>query len=222
MTTVFQAFFASFLVQPDMGNQITSLEELLKSGIEYGYTSTFEMLIGNIQDSTYNEIKNHSLICSTYKSCVERVIKSDFATISSEYLVDYILTTKMSGGLNYPICPLSHNVAVFRVSMYLSKGSPILNPINRIIRSLTESGLKDRFFRNYRNVSMTEVWSLIDIKKRYAHNVNNYMTFSLSNLHLAFVSLLTGLGASFVVFLCEVTYPKIKKRSIFTDKNLIS
>ena len=211
MTTVFQAFFASFLVQPDMGNQITSLEELLKSGIEYGYTSTFELLIDFIQDSTYTEIKNHSLICSTYTSCIERVIEGDFATISSAYLVDYILTTKMSGGLIYPICPLSHNVAVLRVSTYLSKGSPILNPINRIIRSLTESGLKDRFFRNYRNVSMTDVWSLLDIKKRYAHNENNYMTFSLSHLHLAFLSLLTGFVASFVVFLCEVTYPKLKK-----------
>jgi hypothetical protein len=212
MTTVFQAFFASFLVQPDMGNQIQSLEELIKSGFGYGYTSTFEKLIENIRDSTYNKIKNHSSICSTYTSCVESVIKSDFATISSAYLVDYVLTTKMSEGLTYPICPLSHNVAVFRVSTYLSKGSPLVNPINQIIRRLSESGLKDRFFGDYRNLSMKEVWSLFHIKKSYSHNVNSYITFSLSHLHLAFVSLFTGFGASFVVFLCEVTYPEVKKR----------
>jgi hypothetical protein len=218
--TVFQAFFTSFLVQPDIRNQITSVEELLKSGLEYGYTSTYETYIGDIQDSSYTEIKNHRSICSTYTSCVERVITNDFATIASEYLVDYILTTKMSSGLNYPICPLSHNIAVFRVSMYLSKGSPILNPVNKIIRRLTESGLANRFFRDYRNVSMKEMLSLIDIKKRSAHNVNNYITFSLSHLHLAFVSLFTGFGVSFIVFLCEVTYPKLNK--LFTDKNLIS
>ena len=222
MTTVFQAFFTSFVVQPDMGNQITSLEELLNSGYEYGYSSSFDKLIEYIQDSTYTKIKNHSSVCSTYTYCVEKVTKSNFATISTAYLVDHILKTKMSEGLSYPICSLSHNVAVFRVSTYLSKGSPILNPINQIIRRLTESGLSDRFFGDYRNLSMREVWSLINIKKRYGHNVNNYITFSLSHLHLAFVSLLTGFGASFVVFLCEVTYPKFKELRVFTDNNLIS
>jgi hypothetical protein len=205
-----------------MGDQITSVEELLKSGLEYGYTSGFEKYIDDIEDSSYSEIKNHRSICSTSTSCVERVITSDFATLSSAYLVDYILITKMSGGLSYPICPLSHNVAIWRVSMYLSKGSPLLNPINQVIRRLTESGLVGRFFRDYRNVSMKEVWSLTDIKKRYAHNVNNYITFSLSHLRLVFVSLFTGLWVSFVVFLCELIYPKLKKRCIFTDKHLIS
>jgi len=93
----------------------------------------------------------------------------------------------MSIGLSYPICPLSHNVAVCRISMCLSKGSPLLNPINQITRRLTESGLADGFFRDYSNVSMREVWSLFDIKKRYAHNVNKYIIFSLSHLHLAFL-----------------------------------
>jgi len=204
MTTVFQALFTSFLVQPDMENQITSVEELLKSGLEYGYTSTFEKYIEDIQDSSYAEIKNHRSICSTYTSCVERVITGDFATISFAYLVDYILTMKISDGLSYPICPLSHNVAVCRFSMYLSKGSPLLNPINQIIRRLTESGLADRFFRDYRNASMKDVWSLIDIKKRHVHSVNYYITFSLSHLHLAFVFLFVGFGVSFISFLCEV------------------
>jgi len=58
MMTVFQAFFTSFLVQPDMGNQITSLEGLLKSELEYGSTTTFEKYIEDIQDSSYTEIKS--------------------------------------------------------------------------------------------------------------------------------------------------------------------
>jgi hypothetical protein len=69
---------------------------------------------------------------------------------------------------------------------------------------------------------MKEVWSLIDVKKGYGHTVNNYVTFSLSHLHIAFLSLFTGFGASFIVFLCEATYPELKKRLIFTDKSLIS
>ena len=129
-------------------------------------------------------------------SCVERVITSDFATTSSAYLVDYILTTKISSGLSYSICPQSHNVAVCRVSIhsYLSKCSQFLNTINQIKRRLTESGLADGFFRDYSNVSMREVWSLIDIKKRYDHNVNKYITFSLSHLHLAFIYFLPFSG----------------------------
>jgi hypothetical protein len=199
-------------MQPDMGNQITGIEELLKSGIEYGYTSVFEKYIEDIQDSFYAEIKKRRSICNNYASCIERVITSDFATISTPYLVDSILATEMSDGLTYPICPISHNIAVYSNSMYVTKGSPLLNPINHIIRRLIESGLGDKHFRDYRNVSIKEVWSPMDIKKRYAHNVNNYIVFSLSHLHLAFVSLFTGLGVSFIVFLCEITYPNLKKR----------
>jgi len=155
MTTVFQAFFTNFLAQQDTGNRITSVEEILKSGLEYGYTSTFEKYVRDIQDSSHTKIQNHPSICSIYTSCVERVITIDFATTSSACLVDYIPTTKMSSGLIFPYV-LSHNVAVCRVSMCLSKGSPLLNPINQIKRRLTESGLADGFFRDYSNVSMRE------------------------------------------------------------------
>lgn len=60
-------------------------------------------------------------VCPTYTSRIERVITSGFANILRAYLEDYILTTNMYGGLSYPICLLSRNIAVYRVSIYLSK-----------------------------------------------------------------------------------------------------
>lgn len=215
ITIVFQAFFTSFLVQPDMGKQITTVEELVNSGLEYGYTSVFDKYIEDIDDSYYSEIKKHRSTCVGYTSCVEKVITSDFATISSPYIADYVLTSKMSSGLIYPICPLSDKVVAYSMSMYLSNGNPLLNSINQIIRRLTESGLAGRYFRNFINVSMTEVRSLTDIKKGYAHNREKYTVLSLSHLHLAFLNLFVGFGISFVSFLCEVIYPKFKKRCIF-------
>ena len=184
----------------------------------YWLLSTYIRYIRDIEDSSHTEIKNHRSICYTYTSCVERDIRSDFTTISSAYLVAYILTTKISTGLSYPICPLPHNIAVFRVSMYLSKGSPLLNPINQIIRRLSESGLADRFFRDYRNVSMKEVWSLIDIKKRYAQNADNYITFSLSHLHLAFVSFLPGSGLILSFFSVKLLTQNLRSDAFFWQK----
>jgi hypothetical protein len=206
ITTVFQAYFTSFLVQPDMGNQIRSVQELAESGLEYGYTSTYEKYIELIEGSSYDKIREHRSICTSFVSCVERAITSDFATLSTPYLVDNILRTKISDGLTYPICSLPHNIAVYRASMYVSKGSPLLIPINHIIRRLTESGLGERYFGYYRNVSTKECGSLMVIKKRYTQNVDNYIAFTLSHLHLAFVSLFTGFGICFIVFICEVTY----------------
>jgi hypothetical protein len=37
VSTVFQTFFTSVLVDPGMKKQISSIDELLSSGLEYGY-----------------------------------------------------------------------------------------------------------------------------------------------------------------------------------------
>lgn len=211
MTTVFEAFFTSFLVEPEMEKQIESVEELVSSGLEYGYPSSLDKYVEEINDWTYKEIRLRHSDCISYESCVERAIQSDFATVSSTYLVDYVLASMISNELSHPLCQMSRNVISYSVSMQLSKGNPLLGSINQIIKRHTESGLADRFFRNFRNSSMKKYMLLFKVKEHKSSNdADIYVAFSLFHLHFVFVSLFIGLVVSTVSFLCEITYLRNK------------
>jgi hypothetical protein len=220
LTRIFEAFYISFLVQPEMEKQIESLDELVNSGLEYGYPSPFDKYIEEINEWPYKEIRKRYSHCASYISCAQRAIKSDFATISGPYLVDYLLSKKISNGLGHPICPISDNIFSFSISMHLSKGNPLLDSINQIIRRNLESGLTDRYFKKFRNLSIKEDLSLFNIKEqKSADNAVNYVVFSLLHLRVAFLILFVGLGVSFVSFLCEITYSRLSSKAFLLHKN---
>lgn len=81
-----------------MEKQIDSLDKLVNSELEYGYPLSFDTHIEEINDWPYKEITKRHSDCSNFTSCVDRAIRSDFATISSPYLVDILLPRKMSNG----------------------------------------------------------------------------------------------------------------------------
>jgi len=57
---VFQAFFVSYLVEPEYGNKIETLDELLNSDIVYGYNPGLDIVLQsapNQELSEFNERK---------------------------------------------------------------------------------------------------------------------------------------------------------------------
>jgi hypothetical protein len=42
MSTVFQAFFVSFLVEPGYGGKISTFQELLDSSVNYGFNAVID------------------------------------------------------------------------------------------------------------------------------------------------------------------------------------
>jgi hypothetical protein len=46
ISTIFQTFLTSFLVDPGYENQLTSLDEILGSGMEFGYSYGLDIFLG--------------------------------------------------------------------------------------------------------------------------------------------------------------------------------
>jgi len=73
MTTVYQAYFIGLLVNPGFEKSIETTNDLMQSGIEYGYTSDIDAL--KLSDPLYEIIAtNRKIYMSVYK-CLQRVIE---------------------------------------------------------------------------------------------------------------------------------------------------
>ena len=80
ISTVFQAFFVSYLVEPNYEKKLETLEEILNSDVVYGYHPA----LNHIQDTIsfpefvkfleYKELKED---CTDTRKCVERLITKE-------------------------------------------------------------------------------------------------------------------------------------------------
>jgi hypothetical protein len=185
------------LVDPGYGGQLASLDEILDSGIEFGYTEAVNTFFALYSDSRYKEVVERAEICSTCEVCIDRIHETgNFATFAPVFVVQNYTNIINDHG---SFCPLNgHDFDFYYVTTYLQKGSFFLESINKYIIMSVESGLFD--------------WSLKDIlfmsrfNRKYFDVPDGYFVFNLSHLLFAFYILVFGHGLSFLLFLIEVFY----------------
>ena len=92
MSTVFQAFFVSYLVEPGYGERITTFRELLDSNFNYGFTSAVEFAMSTMEFSDHLQFPlTRRVDCANAKSCLKRLMTDgDVATISVPIYAQYI------------------------------------------------------------------------------------------------------------------------------------
>jgi hypothetical protein len=208
MSTVFQIFFTSFLVDPGFEKPIQSYDELLTYDLEYGYGSgSGHLYFENYSEFIPRETLLHSIMCSDHKECLLKLLKdSKFATLQVEFFAKYFVTVYLPRK-EHLLCSLPDYFRIFNVAMYLANGSHIITPLNRVIRRAAESGLITKWVGN-----MEEVWkfrnaSILDADVHSEGNsVHGYFIFTVSHLQIAFMSLAVGLILGFVALLVEMLY----------------
>jgi hypothetical protein len=210
MATVYQTFFVGFIVNPGFKRSITTLNELIYSKIEYGYTGDMKRL--QFSDPIYDIIEKNRKICKSMFKCLERVIRhSDFATVSDTFHAEYFKTRLLFHNIHIPLCTLQDDIMRYSVSTYMAKGNPLLNIFNKMIRYLFEAGL----FEKLREDFMTDIRlgghpiesddaNLEGINENYLNG--DYSAYSLIHLHVVFYILLLGYGVSILTFLGEALY----------------
>ena len=206
INTVFQTFVTSYLVDPGFRKQISSLEDLIDSGIEYGYYPGTDVLLPNPSDWPVKEILSHRLPCYD-ESCVERVIRSkDFATLSDSMYTEYMkrYAAYESYGQSV-VCSFKQECKVRMVAMYLKRGSFLTENINRVINIAIEAGLNNFWWKNILDTlrNNTVGHSLID----------DYTVLLLSHLQGVFYLLGLGHCLAFVVFIGELLHKKRRTKS---------
>ena len=209
MSTVFQAFFASYLVEPGYGKKFETFDDLLHSNLAYGYNDVTEV---GMSSTSYRELWSfpHSRRqdCNDIEECTRRIANNDqLCTISAPRISQYIVSEMGIADSSKHLCTLKENVLTAGFVFMLNNGSPLLNRLNVLTRRSLEGGLLDRYWAQL-------LWIIIlRSKMKFGNGEKDlYFVFSLSHLSPAFFFLGFGYILSLAVFLAEIFVKWIVKR----------
>jgi hypothetical protein len=113
--------------------------------------------------------------------------------------------------IQVPLCTLKEDILIFKVTMYMAKGNPLLHRFNKIITRIFEAGLDRKWMNNFVTSSKLYDNPIDDNDTSFLEfamselNTDN-TTFSLFQLQAVFYILLIGLLFSTFVFSVEVLY----------------
>ena len=208
MSTVFQAFYTSYLVEPGYGKKFETFDDLLHSRVVFGYNI---IMVGALTSTSYEEYQSFPYSrhqdCKDIVECTRRIANNDqLYTISAPRISQYLANEMGIRDANKFLCTLEENVFTTGFIFVLLNGSPFLNRLNVLTRRSQEGGLLDRYWAQL--LWMTSLGSKI----RVSDGADDlYFVFSLSQLSPAFCVLGLGYVLSSAVFLAEIFVKWIAK-----------
>jgi hypothetical protein len=204
VNTVFQAIFTTFLVAPGYGRRITSFDELLHSDLMYGRDITMETALEALSINDHKRLTLASFICPNHVTCLQRLFtKGDITTMSLKIDAEYVFSYKVfAQSRNIMLCSVDDIILPMRTVMCLTKGHPLLDRFNAVIRRSMETGLVEKYWSELNfNLQLQNLEKFKDTECELCSNM--YFVFSLSHLRAAFIVLGFGYVSS-VVFLLEM------------------
>jgi len=186
------------------------MDEIVDSGIEFGYPDFVSDLFSLSSDSRYKEIVARAEICSSSGLCIDRIRETgNFATFAPVFKVQNYTNTIND---HSTVCLLNDDdYDFFYVTTYVQKGSFLLESLNKFVSLYIESGMIHGKVRDSVYISRP-IRNNTDLS-------DGYFVFTFSHLRIAFLILLFGHGVGFLLFLCEVLYHFILR--YFSFCNLI-
>jgi hypothetical protein len=206
MSTVFQAFFVSFLVEPGFEKQIETMEELIASNVFYGYNEVMEFGMMTTEYTDHLRFpESRRIDCTDTSVCVRRIMSTgDVAFIIDPMYVEYIANeVGQQGQTRYP-CSLKGNVLDGTIVALLPKGSPLMNQFNICIRRCLEGGLVERYWADL------NLQAVLKSKKGSVEDGSEmYFVFSLAHTAPAFSVLGFGYMCSCMLCLAECLHRRV-------------
>jgi len=203
MDVVFHAYFISYLVKPGYHHDISNLDELVESGLTYGKEENLEFFLRLAKYHEQERFKSF-VDCSDRFRCLERVfLQGDITMLSPVTDVMYALSHIGMTQSRKILCTLDDGVFRLDVSMYLTKGHPLLDLFNKVIRRCIEAGLVAKYWSDV--IFYVHLQHMGTSKEPGCEVCSDmYFVFSLSHLRVAFAVLVFGLTLSVIVFLAEL------------------
>jgi hypothetical protein len=173
------------------------LEEILDSGIEYGF-SYFENITFDItSDLKHKEVALRGQQCSSEWECLNRIHET--GNFAGFFPTGFAYNLTISINDDSTVCPLNDDDYVLGfLTTYVQKGSFFLESLKKFITLSIESGMADRVLRK-------SVYVTRPTRKRMDAS-DGYFVFTLSHFRIAFYILFLCHSVSCLLFVCEVLY----------------
>jgi hypothetical protein len=220
VSTIFQSFFTSFLVSPGYASRISSLEDVIHSGLKYGSNEGVDKFLRKSGYVEHDVLNLDRFECADYEKCMERIFtEGDTTFVVPTNLAQYTATLFGKTSDENMLCSLDENIFSVNVVMLFRRGHPVIESFNVVIRHCFEAGLGDKYWsdllfnltlQNMRKSEESECQNCSDM----------YFVFTLTHLRVAFVVLGFGHMLSVVVFVAELICKWLsKRRSVNVNKH---
>ncbi|XP_033611240.1 uncharacterized protein LOC117283066 [Cryptotermes secundus] len=150
MSTVFQALFVSYLVEPAHEKKIKTFDELQDSDVIYGYHPIVDLFLFTAEFPAlqkFSENKKLKEECTEVRKCVQRTItKNDMASFTYPEFSTYVASELGIADESTVICYLEENLISAGLTMLLKKGNFFLDRINVLIRRCLEAGFLEKYW----------------------------------------------------------------------------
>ncbi|PNF30598.1 hypothetical protein B7P43_G06137 [Cryptotermes secundus] len=220
MSTLFQTYFRSFLVDPGVKERIRTLEELYKSDLVYNYHKENDNYLNFSLPSFYSGIKLRRDECETTEHCLYDLLRANtFAVIDHSFHTDYYTSIIKKPEL----CTV--DVAIYRLSfaMHLAKGSHLVDSFNDVIHGILQAGLIGKWWNDlkmdYKLSAAAHHPSIFPNFADFIQDGNDYFVISVSHIQLALYGIGVGSLVGFVILIGEILHCKLFKKAppVLTD-----
>jgi hypothetical protein len=208
ISIVFQAFFVSYLVEPGYGGKFKTFQELLDSNVNYGYNDAFEFALRTMEYSDHLKFPfTRRVDCVDLKSCLMRMMSDgDVATLSFPLYSQYFFNELGYQGEMKSLCFLEDNFIYGAFISLFTKGNPVLNQFNKLIRRCVEGGLVLRYWAQLNHEALLRSRTNSD-----EDGSSMYFVFTLSHMLPAFGVLGFGYVCSTIVCIAECLHKRFSK-----------
>ncbi|PSN42353.1 Ionotropic receptor 684 [Blattella germanica] len=200
ISTVFQAFFTGFLIDPGMHMPIANIKELNRTGITRAVPlEEYDFLLYSLTESGVLSLSNAE--CALDVCWYFYLSRKNFS-----FLADMLLMNPMSKGIGYKTCAIDDHAIRVYTTFYIPRNNYFFQIINEIVARITEAGIP----------VMVERSILRDMKTKFVSPSNvdedesdNYFIFGMHHLKLIFYSLAIGYLVGLITFAFEKLHYKL-------------
>jgi hypothetical protein len=200
ISNVYQTYLTSFLVDPGLEHQISSDEEVINSGMEYGVPAPVLSVVPDLTGHRYR----HLLHCNDHKVCQDRIaFRHDFSYIYSTISMDFTIAARYTDGDGKQlICSFEDIFSSQLITIPVPKGYVMLDRFNSIILHLLQAGITEQWFKDIKYTTSLSSRVETDLLS------GEYTKLSLLHMQSAIYILLLGLFLSVIFFLSEMLFSR--------------
>lgn len=199
ITTIFDGFLITYLIDPGLQHQINSFDEIVASGNDFGY----HLAIGAIVGESDGIIMKQGIRCDNNETppCLAWVAHhNNFSLLSSMTFMEYTLTRWYLDENGKPlICQAGDTFYGASYVTYMRKGSPLLHQFNRVITQHIEAGFLSLILKQ--GMDLQRIQAAARAREVL---VGEYYNLSLEHLQGAFLICICGLTLSCTAFAGEL------------------
>ncbi|KAJ9598891.1 hypothetical protein L9F63_026573, partial [Diploptera punctata] len=203
ISTVFQAYFITYLVEPGYEARFETLDDVYRAGLKYAVTDTMEAFRALV-DMKQMEVFEKDPVTDFFVGMDTIMFKGKIFTTTP---IMYPIHRARSLGINHEskvVCHLDESLVTWPVGALLTKGHPLVHILSTHIKRYVEGGILEVYWSKIKHET--------NLKANKTDENSEYVVFSLTHLTPPFILLIFGYILSVFSFLCELILFRKKNR----------